>query len=187
MKQVIAGAIPAGILGIGECGSEKQVDILLPYLKSDNEKTVKVTIQALSQLMKEKGSDIYWHFLLDSRIPLSKVAYQSIIKHKIHYGSRHVYKSYQQVTEQHQKRYLLRILLEEDSWERLPYLLALYWYPDDKLCHHIQIKVNKRNPYKHVSKELKSELIDCLNNQHYNLPQMVKDSILFDLKFVCKG
>lgn len=177
---------PIGILGVGECGSEEQVDILLPYLKSDNEKIVKVTIQALSQLMKEKASNIYWHFLLDSRISLSKAAYQSIIKYKVHYGARCVYKYYKQVSHQHQKRYLLRILLAEDSWERLPFLLEMYWHPEDKLCHYIQTKVNQRNPYKHVSQELKEDIMNCLTHQQYHIPQEITDSIIFDLKFVCK-
>lgn len=177
---------PMGILGVGECGNEKHISILLPYLENQDEKVVKVTIQALSHLMKEQGSKIYWQFLLDNRISLSKAAYQSIMKNKVHYGASSVYAYYQQVSYDYQKRYLLRILLEEDSWERLPYLLTLYSYADEKLCQHIQMKVKQRNPYQTVTRELKAEIIHCLNDQHYQIPEDVKKSILFDLKFVCK-
>lgn len=177
---------PIGILGVGECGSDKQINDLLPYLKNSDEKIVKATIQALSYLLKDKGTDIYWQFLLNESITLSKVSYQSIIKYKVHYGAKSVYMHYQKETSDFHKRYLLRILLDEDSWERLPYLLELYWYPDEKISNCIRTRVQQRSPYKKVSKELKCDIINSLNNMQYHLPQEIKDSILFDLKFVCK-
>ncbi|WP_050638121.1 hypothetical protein [Candidatus Stoquefichus sp. SB1] len=175
-----------GILGVGECGTQQDIPVLIPFLEHHDEKIVKVTIQALSHLMKDNGFQIYWRFLLDERVSLSKAAYQSIIKYKVHYGAKCVYEEYLKVSCEHQKRYLLRILLAEDSWERLPYLLAMYNYPDEKFCHHIQIKVSQRNPYKHVSQTLKADIIDSLTHQDNHIPQAVIDSIMFDLKFVCK-
>lgn len=177
---------PIAILGISEVGTSQDIDILLPYLESEQERIVKVTIQALSRLMKEKGQDIYWRFLLDERMTLSKAAFQSIKKNKVHYTAQVVYETYQKVSIEHHSRYLLMILLEEDSWERLPYLLELYHYPYEKMRQLIHLRVNQRNPYKKVSKQLKEKIMNSLMNQKNDIPHNVQKSILFDLKFVCK-
>lgn len=178
---------PEALLGVGECGSGEQVDILLPYLESYDEKMVKAVLQSLSRLMTYRGSDIYWRFLLDERIAVSKVAYLAILRNKVHYGADFVYEHYLTFPLEHHQRYLLCILLEEDSWERLPYLLMLYWYPDRKMRHHIQMKVNQRNPYKKVSHVLKERIISCLNDKDAMIPADVKKLIMFDLKFVSRG
>lgn len=178
---------PEGLLGVGECGNHKHVEILLPYLESDDEKMVKATIQSLSCLLTYHGSDIYWRFLLDERISVSKVAYLAIIKNKVHYGADFIYEQYLSSSLEHHQRYLLSLLLEEDSWERLPYLLKLYEYPEAKMKSHIQMKVNQRNPYKKVSYALKEKIISSLNSADSHIPDGVKESIIFDLKFVCKG
>ena len=174
------------ILGISEVGTSQDIDILLPYLESEQERIVKVTIQALSRLMKEKGQDIYWHFLLDERISLSKAAFQSIQKNKVHFGAQLIYETYQKSTIEHLSKYLLMILLEEDSWERLPYLLELYYYPYEKMRQLIHLRINQRNPYKKISPQLKEKIMSSLMNQKNNIPNNVQESILFDLKFICK-
>ena len=97
-----------------------------------------------------------------------------------------VYETYQTVSIEHHSRYLLMILLEEDSWERLPYLLELYHYPYEKMRQLIHLRVNQRNPYKKVSKQLKEKIMNSLMNQKNDIPHNVQKSILFDLKFVCK-
>lgn len=174
------------ILGISEVGTSQDIDILLPYLESEQERIVKVTIQALSRLMKEKGQDIYWRFLLDERISLSKAAFQSIQKNKVHFGAQLIYETYQKSTIEHLSKYLLMILLEEDSWERLPYLLELYYYPYEKMRQLIHLRINQRNPYKKISPQLKEKIMSSLMNQKNNIPNNVQESILFDLKFICK-
>ncbi|WP_270640046.1 hypothetical protein [Longibaculum muris] len=174
------------ILGISEVGTSQDIDILLPYLESEQERIVKVTIQALSRLMKEKGQDIYWRFLLDERISLSKAAFQSIQKNKVHFSAQLIYETYQKSTIEHLSKYLLMILLEEDSWERLPYLLELYYYPYEKMRQLIHLRINQRNPYKKMSPQLKEKIMSSLMNQKNNIPNNVQESILFDLKFICK-
>lgn len=174
------------ILGISEVGTSQDIDILLPYLESEQERIVKVTIQALSRLMKEKGQDIYWRFLLDERISLSKAAFQSIQKNKVHFSAQLIYETYQKSTIEHLSKYLLMILLEEDSWERLPYLLELYYYPYEKMRQLIHLRINQRNPYKKISPQLKEKIMSSLMNQKNNIPNNVQESILFDLKFICK-
>ena len=136
--------------------------------------------------MKEKGQDIYWRFLLDERISLSKAAFQSIQKNKVHFGAQLIYETYQKSTIEHLSKYLLMILLEEDSWERLPYLLELYYYPYEKMRQLIHLRINQRNPYKKISPQLKEKIMSSLMNQKNNIPNNVQESILFDLKFICK-
>lgn len=178
---------PEGLLGIGECGNHKQVELLLPYLESDDEKMVKAAIQSISRLLTYHGSDIYWQFLLDERISVSKVAYLTIIKNKVHYGADFIYEHYLSSSLEHHQRYLLSLLLEEDSWERLPYLLKLYEYPEAKMQNRIQVKVNQRNPYKKVSYALKEKIMCELNCKDNAIDDDIKESIIFDLRFVCRG
>lgn len=178
---------PEALYGIGECGSHEQVKILLSYLENHDERMVKAAIQSLSRLLTYHGSDIYWRFLLDERISVSKVAYLAIIKNKVHYGADFIYEQYISSSLEHHQRYLLSLLLEEDSWERLPYLLKMYWYPEVNIQRRIQMKVNKRNPYKKISQELKERIVSCLDSQDVIIPHGVKELIVFDLKFVCKG
>lgn len=178
---------PEALLGVGECGTGEHIDILLPYLENHNEKMVKAAIQSISRLLTYDGSDTYWRFLLDERISISKVAYLAIIKNKVHYGADFIYEHYLSSSLEHHQRYLLSLLLEEDSWERLPYLLKLYRYPEMKMQNRIQMKVNQRNPYKKVSYALKEKIINSLNSADSHIPDGVKESIVFDLRFVCRG
>lgn len=177
---------PEALLGIGECGTSQEVKILLPYLESHDEKMVKAAIQSLSRLMTYQGSDIYWRFLLDKRIAVSKVAYLAIMKNKVHYGADFIYEHYLSSSLEYHQRYLLSILLEEDSWERLPYLLKLYGHSDIKMQNRIQMRINQRNPYKRVSFDLKEQIISCLNCEDKKIDENVVKSIMFDLKFVYK-
>lgn len=175
------------LLGVGECGNHEHINILLSKLESPDERIIKGSLKSLSNLMDYQGADIYWKFLLDNRVSLSKTAYLAIRKNKVHYGADFIYQHYLQSHQEHKKRYLLALLLEEDSWERLPYLLKLYWYPDTKIQRRIQMKVDQRNPYKKVSLELKKSIINYLNCPVFNIPKSVINSILFDLKFVCRN
>lgn len=174
------------LLGVGECGNQEHINFLLSKLESPDERVIKASLKSLSNLMDYQGADIYWKFLLDNRVSLSKTAYLAIRKNKVHYGVDVIYQHYLQSRQEHKKRYLLTLLLEEDSWERLPYLLKLYWYSDTKIQRRIQMKVEQRNPYKKVSLELKESIINCLNSPIFNIPKNVIESILFDLKFVCR-
>ena len=50
----------------------------------------------------------------------------------------------------------------------------------------IHLRINQRNPYKKISPQLKEKIMSSLMNQKNNIPNNVQESILFDLKFICK-
>lgn len=177
---------PEALYGVGECGSADQIDILLPYLEYDDANIVKAALTSLSRFMTYQGSKIYWRFLMDQRISVSKTAYLMIRKNNVHYGADFIYEQYLSSSLEHQQRYLLSLLLEEDSWERLPYLLKLYGYPEAKIQNRIHMRINQRNPYKKVSSDLKERIINCLNCEENVIDENVVKSIMFDLRFVCK-
>ena len=51
----------------------------------------------------------------------------------------------------------------------------------------IQVKVNQRNPYKKVSYALKEKIMCELNCKDNAIDDDIKESIIFDLRFVCRG
>ena len=77
---------------------------------------------------QEDFSDVefLWRYLADERVDIAKAAYLSIRKLDIPLGAERVYQAYMEAELAHQKRYLLSLLLKENSWERLPCLLGLY-------------------------------------------------------------
>lgn len=175
---------PSGILGVGECQGTEYIRHIQMCLSSDDEKIIKASLQSLSLLMQEKGKDIYYEYLFDPRIPVSKMAYKAILNHKIHCGAKLIYDEYEKCEDVHLRYYLLRILLHEDTWERLPYLLKLYHIDDKNMMHKIHLAIQHRNNYQKISSILRDEIIHEMNKN--KIPEILRQEILFDLKYVCK-
>lgn len=175
---------PIGILGVGECQGIEYISNIQKCLTSKDEKIVRASLRSLSLLMKEKGRDIYYKYLFDERIAVSKVSYKAILNHQIHYGAKRIYEEYKKCDVLHLQYYLLHILMHENSWERLPYLLKLYHIEDKNMQNKIQQAVQQRNSYQKISIELKDQIIDEMNRNV--IPENLKQEILFDLKYVCK-
>lgn len=78
-------------------------------------------------------------------------------------------------------------LLRERSWDRIPYILQLYWYEEEIIRKVLQRGVYGRSVYSRISKEAAEQIRSLLYNEKYNIPQQLQKSIEFDLKFVVKG
>ena len=174
------------LLGIGEYGSIKDVDLILPYLKSDNDGILKNALKAYGMLMTYNGSEIYWEYLFSSNETVSNEAHRLIRKYNVHYGGRQLFETYKKYKNTKLGEKLVSLLLREGIWSNLKYLLLLY---DDKslpenILSLIRIKVSLRNKY-YVSLSLKQkdEIIDVLAVKK-NLPKGLVDEILFDLEHV---
>lgn len=168
--------------GISECGSFHDVKDIIPYLESDKANAV---LCSLNHLLKEKGKEIYWKYLFSDNIAVSKQAYLAIKDNKIKYGAKTIYNDYIHCDIEHIKRYLFKLIFNEDAWDRLPYLLILYSIEiEDRVI--IINSIKNRNLYYSLSQDQANELKSILNNKEYQIPPDIIKSILFDLKFITK-
>ena len=174
------------ILGIGECGLDKDVDVILPYLKSDDDAIVKKALKAYGMLMTYNGSETYWEYLFNRSEVVSNEAHRLIRKYNVHYGGNQLFEAYEKNKNSKLGEMLIVLLLREGIWSNLKYLLMLY--DDENLSDNIigliRIKISLRNKY-YVSLSLKQkeEIINVLAVKN-NLPDKLVDEILFDLEHI---
>lgn len=174
------------ILGISECGSSKDVDVILPYLISDDVAIVKKALKAYGMLMTDNGSETYWEYLFNPSEIVSNEAYRLISKYNVHYGGKQLFEAYRKNKNSKLGEMLVALLLREGIWSNLKYLLLLY---DDKnlsdnIIGLIHIKVSLRNNYyASLTPKQKEEIIDVMSLKK-SLPRKLVDEILFDLEYI---
>ncbi|HWT76878.1 MAG TPA: hypothetical protein VN258_19430 [Mobilitalea sp.] len=173
-----------GIIGVGENGNKIHSYLLMPFLNSNNEKTVKTTLLSLSKLLGCDDNDIYWKYLFDTRISVSKAAYLSIRRNMIRYGASKLFNEFNKCSIAHVRRNLLLLLMQDNSWSRLPYLLSLYNYDDKDLRSKIRMKIHHRNGYGKISTQEASYIRHIMKEKKNELPDTLIQKIEFDLKFV---
>lgn len=173
------------IVGIGECqpSQEQYRLLLLPFLQSDCVKTVRVTLLALGKLLVEQNEALFLQYLFSPEVGIAKAAYLSLLKNKIRCGAQVLYQGLYQAKFEHTMRYLLLLLIQEDSWERLPYLLEVYQYRDLNVRRKIQMAVADRNYMKVISKKLADKIGDALKRNRYQFSEALIENVEFDLKY----
>ncbi|MHC1746791.1 MAG: HEAT repeat domain-containing protein [Cellulosilyticaceae bacterium] len=174
------------IKGIGENGTAEHEKCLLPFLESENQRTVKATLEALSKLIQGGGLGIYERYLFDQRIAISKVAYHAIKNNKILIGADKLYEQITKTQCQHTKRYLILLLTRERAWYRLPYLIYLYDVEDEVLRKKIREAIDCRNLYEKISSLQSQQIKQAIAEQNNILPESLVKSLLTDLKYVEK-
>lgn len=177
--------IMAAISGIGENGSCKAESdkLIMPYLEHESSRVVRSAIRALSLLLQEKGADIYWKYLFDSRVTVAKSAYLAMAKYEVNYGAKVIMEAFDACDQDFTRDYLLKRLLHEPSWERLPYLLKLYHY-NGNLQYKIRNSINFRGAYAQITATLAKEIQEILNKKDLELPEWLKKDIEFDLQHI---
>jgi hypothetical protein len=171
------------IIGIGENGSKEHVELLLPFLNHNDEKTIRITIVTLGKLMGAEGYDLYWKYLLDIRSGISKAAYLSIRKSLIHYGAEKLFCEYKSNETHHIKRYLALLIMQENSWQRLPYLL--YLYDDEDLAElrdKIRLKIINRDMYGKIDGKQIDFINKVIGERKDIFPTKLIEDIRFDIK-----
>jgi len=172
------------ILGIGENGVESDRDFIMQYLDEENSRIVKSVLYAIGKLQANKCDAIYWDYLQDSRVDVMCQAYREIKAYKISYGAKTVYSMFCQTDSLLLKKILVNILSRESCWDRIPYLLMLYWYEDEAIRNIVWRGLNHRTMYASISRQKAKWIEEILQNEQYNIPEMVKRDILFELKYV---
>lgn len=180
------GTPKIAILGVGEHGTINELELIRPYLESSEEGLVKAALVAMGNLAGEKEELVYWKYLLDRRTTVSKQAYLVIRKLHIRYGVVQLYELYCERSNQDTGRYFLKLLLEEPSWKRLPYLLKLYNIKDVDMRDRVRKCIHVRNMYATVTEEQEQTIRSALEEVREEIPESLRKNIILDLKYVCK-
>lgn len=186
--QLEKGNDKVALLGIGENGTEKELNIVAPYLNDADVFVRKTALIAYGMLAKEQGEDVYWAFLKNPDQLLYIQAYRLIVKYGIRYGAKAIYEEYMECREKPVAYYLLRLLTREPSWKRLPYLLMLC---DDaalseNMKGHILYGIRHRSMYGSVTRQEADAISKLLDEKKNCLPERTAEGILWDLKFVTR-
>ena len=82
--------------------------------------------------------------------------------------------------------YLLKLLLREPSWERLPFVLRLYGKENlpESFKNALQGAVSIRNMYVRISTKQAEEICDILQEKTDTIPEDIRKGIKFDIKHV---
>ena len=154
-------------------------------------------MEAVGMLMGAEGEEIYWKYLLDTRPCISKAAYQCIRKNGIYPGAALLYREQEEWRKSdetagksqdsvcHIRRYLILLLIQENSWDRLPYLIFLLKDESlkeyrDKLLGALQI----RSLYARVDRKQAAFINQVLAEEAEAVPEELARAIVFDLKFM---
>lgn len=177
------------IIGLGETGIKSDAELIIPFLKSDNSRIICAVISALSNLSQSESSEIYWKYLLDSRVSIAKSAYMAVLKCKIRYGCEALYNEIIK-SDEVRKKYLINILcFNEDSWERLPFLLCLADFRKkhfESCEYNISRAIYNRNTYKNISPALADKIRNSIELNKEKLSDDVIWGIEKDLQYMCR-
>lgn len=188
IEQLDKGNDKIALLGIGENGTEKELNIVAPYLNDANLFVRRTALIAYGMLAKEQGEGVYWAFLKNPDQLFYIQAYHLIVKYDIRYGAKVIYEEYMECREKPVANYLLRLLTREPSWKRLPYLLMLC---DDaalseNMKGHILYGISNRSMYGSVTRQEADAIRQLLDEKKNCLPEKTAEGILWDLKFVTR-
>jgi len=181
-----AAAIP--ILGVGEHGTSREGERIVPFLEADEPKITKAALTACGQLIGAGDEELYWKYLSDRRPGVAKQAYLVIKRLEIRYGAERLYKEYQRNSGFVQRKYFLNLLLNEPSWSRLPFLLLLFdsGAENPAMEYKIYEKITQRSMYAKVSVQQAEEIRRVFGLMGDRLPERLKKEIEMDLKYVVK-
>ncbi len=174
------------ILGVGEHGTIKESEILLPFLESGDARMTKAALVSCGYLIGAENEELYWKYLSDRRPGVARQAYLIVDKLDIHYGAARLYEEYQKNREFDERKYLLNLLLKEPSWSRLPFLLLLFDSETENpvMEYRIYEKISDRNMYAKVSRQQAKEIRHAFEIMGNKIPEGLKKKIEWDLTHV---
>lgn len=179
------------ILGLSEYSHRGNVTAFLPGLDHPVRKVQKCALLALGRQEDFEDEELLWKYLLDDRADISKAAYTSIQRRGFYPGAEKLYhaycslENYHTSEKEHIRRYLLRLLLRENSWSRLPWLIRIYSedLPEQEK-RLVKGGIHCRFMYTKVSGIQKEKICRALREKKGELPKDMEEGILYDMKFV---
>ncbi|MDE6926502.1 MAG: hypothetical protein K2P59_14820 [Acetatifactor sp.] len=173
------------IMGLAEFGRSGNLPELMKCLERPERRVLKCTILALGYQEDFTEEELLWQYLPDDRNEISKAAYLSILRRDFYPGAERIYEAYIKSEAEHQKRYLLKLLLRESSWKRLPYLVRLYGreMPEEE-SRKVLSGIRNRFMYGKISQPLREDILLALEENGGALPEGMEKAILYDMKYV---
>ena len=173
------------ITGVGEHGGKEEGKMLLPFLNSPITKVVCATLKALAKTMEMDAYDIFPEYLGNKELAISKAAYLAIRASGIYYGAERLYEYCINWEYPHVRRYVVHLLLQENSWKRLPFLLKLYGREAFAEYEELLLRgIGCRDMYGKISKQQKEQIEGLLKDKEEYLSTELIKNIKFDMKFV---
>lgn len=178
----------AAIWGIGENGTAAELAVLSPYLEVGDVHLQKVALQAYGMIAREQGEEVYWTFLQNTEPLLFVQAYRLLVKYDVKYGAKPVFELYEKCTELPAADYLIRLLVREPSWKRMPYLLLLC--DAERLSENMKklifFAIQHRSMYGSITSQEAEVIRKRLEEKSKCFSEKVVEDILWDMKFVTK-
>ncbi len=186
LKELDRNISKVALSGIGENGTKAQVPLIVPYLHDTRETICKAALYAYGKLAGTDGEEVYWTFLFDTRQVLARQAYRFVRKYDISYGAPRLYEAYTQNRSSFIADYLLRLLLNEPFWKRLPYLLTLCCEGELTEIQQQMVTAGICCGYMYGSVSVQqAEVIRGLLTQcEDKIPAFIRKGILFDLEHI---
>lgn len=156
-------------------------------MNTDSEKILRAALEMLGRTIGIDGYDIYLNYLQAENAGVSKSAFKAIQHADIRYGCEEIYELAVTTPHLHTRKYALRLLMQRNSWKRLPYLLKLYG--KEAFFEHkndIYAGMWCRDMYGSISVTEAQDIQNLLQEHKAELPEILVKNILFDLKFVVK-
>lgn len=177
----------AAVLGLGELSDAKKAEKpLREMLSGSDEKAAALALISLSHIIGDRGGEIYFSYLTSENKKLAAAAYRAAMSAKPLLGADNLYQLYRSVSDPVLKRRLIMLMMHENSWERLPYLLEVYG--SEGIAFQTAKAVSQRNVYAKISSELAEKIriaaddaLSCgrITNDIYDL-------LIFDLEHLHK-
>lgn len=171
------------VRGIGYYGEKEDVKLIEPFFKSEKSSLVCAAIDAAARLIGEDGADMYFEFLKSKVHSVAKSAYKAIKYTGLSYGIQREYELCRDMSYPHRAHYALELLLRENTWHSLPYLL--YLYDNERFAgskYKIGQAIAKRSPYCVIT-QAEADLTAHLAEQS-TLGKHEKERLLFDIKHI---
>lgn len=178
----------ACIAGLGETGKPEDTAILMPFLEDTDAKAVRITLHAIAVLNGEKSAELYWKYLQDGRGNVVSQAFKEITRLDIKYGAKQIYELFEKTDSDPVKRKLANRLVREPYWERIPYILMLYSYGDEKIQSLIRLGLYWKHSYAYsgTTKANAAWILEILDDDKYQISGKVKEYIRFNLEHAVK-
>lgn len=187
-EQIRNGKERVALLGIGENGTGKELDMIASYLENSDDHIKRTALIAYGMLAGESGDRVYLEFLQKPEPLLYVQAYRLIVKYGVSYGSKCIFELYRKYRGLPVVDYMIRLLTRERSWERLPYLLQLC--DDENLSErmkgHVLYAIQHRSMYGSVTQNEAEVIRQRLDEKRDYLSDKIVDSVLWDMKFVTR-
>ncbi len=171
------------ILGLSEYSHSGNVPRLMEFLRHPERRIIKCALLALGTQEDFTDESLLWHYVLDESVDLSKAAYLSMRKRDFHPSAAKIHAALSRARTEHHRRYLLNLLLLENYWERLPYLLLLY-RPELPEQERILSGIRRRSMYRKISGPLREQILLALEQTEDVLPAEIAEEILYAMRFV---